>query len=175
MATSRQEPIHIHTAAEHLATYAFDKEGLKQILARIPDSEEIDRVGLEYEIQLLKIITVGWGINYFMEGRMEKQALLEASWNGIQAFSQNLNSVTSMMTGTKIDYFQIIRERLETYLAALRQQPEATEPIAVFGPAYAACCGHADNALVIMAGNRVFADTLQAVREYLLHVTFESP
>ncbi|MBI9084957.1 MAG: hypothetical protein JEZ11_15295 [Desulfobacterales bacterium] len=175
MATSRQEPVHIDTAADHLATYAFDKGGLTEILSRIPASEGTDRVGLEYEAQLLKIITVGWGISYFMEGRGEKQALVKASWSGIQAFSQNLDSVTSMMTGTQIDYFQTIRQRLDTYLTALRQQPEATDPVAVFGPTYAECCGHADNVHVIMAGNRVFSGTLQAVREYLVHIAFESP
>ena len=175
MATSRQEPIHIDTAADHLATYAFDKGGLTAILSRIPATEGVGRVGLEYEAQLLKIITVGWGISYFMDGRGEKQALVEATWNGIQTFSQNLDSVTHLMTGTQIDYFQIVRQRLDTYLTALRLEPGATDPVAVFGPAYARCCGQAANVHVIMAGNHVFAGTLEAVREYLGHIAFESP
>ena len=95
-------------------------------------------------------------------------------WNGVQAFCQNLDSVTSLMTPVAIDYFKTIRQRLEDYLAALRQQPEASDPAAVFGPAYARCCRQEDNIHVVMAGNRIFTGALQAVREYLADRVFES-
>ena len=173
MATSKQDPVRVERAAEHLITYAFEKEGIRNILSLIPASEEINPVGLEYEIQLLKIITVGWGISFFMENRKEKQALSVSFWNGVQAFCQNIDSVTALMIPASIDYFQTIHQRLETYLEALQQQSEATDPAMVFGPAYARCCHQADNIHVIMAGNRVFTGALQAVREYLADLVLE--
>lgn len=167
MATAKPKTIDIEPAADHLVTYAFEKQGLKEILAFVPDPGEAGPVGLEYEGQLLKIITTGWSISYFMEAHPQKQALAETFWNGVRAFSQNLDTVTTMMTGADIDYFQIIRQRLETYLEAIRQQPEASDPTAVFGPTFAQCCRAADNVHVIMAGNRVFNGVLQAIRDYL--------
>ena len=167
MATAKPKTIDIEPAADHLVTYAFEKQGLKEILSRVPDPGETGPVGLEYEGQLLKIITAGWSISYFMEAHPQKQALAETFWNGVRAFSQNLDTVTTMMTGANIEYFQTIRQRLETYLEAIRQQPEATDPAEIFGPTFARCCRAADNVHIIMAGNRIFNGVLQAIRDYL--------
>jgi hypothetical protein len=173
MGTARLESTSIETAAENLINYALEREGLKQALMMLPEDGSVNRVPVEYEIQLLKIITVGWSINYFMEEQPEKERLAQSFWNGIQLFSKNLNEMTSLTVGQDIDYFETVRQRLESYVAAMNSRPDIKDPAAVFGPAFAELAGHGENIHVIMAGNRIFNSALAAVREYLADIEFE--
>ena len=173
MATGRQESVSIETAAENLINYAFEREGLKLVLSMLPVDGTVNRVPVEYEIQLLKIITVGWSINYFMEERLEKEGLAQSFWNGVQLFSKNLNEMTSLTVGQDIDYFETVRQRMESYVGAMNSRPDIKDPAAAFGPAFAELAGHGENVHVIMAGNRIFNSALAAVREYLADIEFE--
>jgi hypothetical protein len=72
-----------------------------------------------------------------------------------------------MMIGNDIDYFQILKERLDMYLAAMNQNPDAPEPAVVVGPEFARTCGNVDDAFTVMTGSRMFIATIGSVKEYL--------
>jgi len=167
-------PANDHTRVEKvcviLVNFSVDRDDLNRIMAMLPEDETINRVTVEYEIPLLKIVSVGWAIAYFMENRPEKQALLESFWKAIDEFSKSLSDVTNLTTGADINYFPMIRERVDTYVQALNMQPEAQDPAAVIGPTFAGICNAVDNVHVIMTGNRIFNAAIIGVKEYLAHI-----
>jgi hypothetical protein len=71
------------------------------------------------------------------------------------------------MTGQDIDYFQVLKDRLDMYVAALSQNPEAPEPATVIGPVFAETCGNREDIFTAMAGSKMFLSTLTNVRRYL--------
>ena len=71
------------------------------------------------------------------------------------------------MTGQDINYFQILKARLDMYVAALTEKPETAEPAAVVGPEFAKVCGNGDDIFAIMAGSRMFILTVASVKEYI--------
>lgn len=167
-----KQPRSVDEAGEILFHYAIDREDVKTVMAMVPESDGVRRVTVEYEIPLLKIVGIGWAVSYFMEGRPERQALMAAYWQRIETFSQNLSEVTAMAAGSDIDYFKLIRERMDAYLGALQRQPEARDPVAVIGPAFARQCGATENIHVIMAGNHTFGGVMAGVRSFLESVLF---
>ena len=62
---------------------------------------------------------------------------------------------------------QIIRERLEMYIAAMKDQPGAPEPASIMGPEFARTCGNVDDVFTVMAGSRMFKSTVGSVKKYL--------
>ena len=71
------------------------------------------------------------------------------------------------MTGQDINYFQILKERLDLYVAALTEKQETTEPAAVVGPEFARHCGNGEDIFAIMTGSRMFILTVASVKEYI--------
>jgi hypothetical protein len=71
------------------------------------------------------------------------------------------------MTGHEIDYFQILKDRLDMYLNALSSHPDASQPVAVIGPEFARTCGNADDAFTVLCGAKMFTATIGSVKEYL--------
>jgi hypothetical protein len=71
------------------------------------------------------------------------------------------------MTGHDIDYFQILKDRLDMYVAALTEKTDAAEPAAVIGPEFARACGSIDDIFTVMTGSRMFIATVDSVKEYL--------
>jgi len=172
MATASNEHTSLEKASENLVNFSVDREDLNRIITLLPEDDAVSRVTVEYEIPLLKIVSVGWAIAYFMEKRSEKQALLEFFWNAIDEFSKSLSDVTNLTTGADINYFHLIKERVDTYVQALNMQPEAQDPAAVIGPTFASICNAGDIVHVIMTGNRVFNAAIIGVKEYLAHINF---
>ncbi len=170
MATAKNSSTGLEKASENLVNFSVDRDDLNRIMAMLPEDEAINRVTVEYEIPLLKIVSVGWAIAYFMEKRPEKTALLESFWQAIDEFSKGLSDVTNLTTGADINYFHMIRERVDTYVQALNMQPDAKDPAAVIGPTFAGICNTPDNIHVIMTGNRVFNAAIIGVKEYLAHI-----
>ncbi len=170
MATAKNSSAGLEEVSEKLVNFSVDRDDLNRIMAMLPEDETINRVTVEYEIPLLKIVSVGWAIAYFMEERPEKEALLESFWQAIDEFSRSLSDVTNLTTGAEINYFHMIKERVDTYVQALNMQPEAQEPAAVIGPTFAGICNAADNIHVIMTGNRIFNAAIIGVKEYLTHI-----
>ncbi len=167
MTFSFQQPVSVTEIGESLANFSLDRESVLFALSRLPDEPSINKVAIEYEIQLLKILSVGWAISYFMEDHSEKTPLIKKFWDVLFEFSKNLSSVTSLTIGKEVDYFRTLKERIDIYLQALAEVPQVKDPTSVIGPTFARLCGNSDDIHVIMAGNRIFHLSLEGVKHFL--------
>jgi len=157
----------IEQAAEDLFNFAVDREDVKVLVANLHETADIKRSSVEYELQILKIISVGWAIPYYLGNHPHKDLIGACYWQAIQNFSQSLSEAFGLTVGQPIDYFQILKGRLETYLNALQQKPDAPEPAVVIGPEFADACGNRDDAFTVMTGSRMFIATIASVKQYL--------
>ena len=87
MTSSFQHPVSIAEIGESLANFSLDRESVLFALSRLPNEHSIDKVAIEYEIQLLKILSVGWAVSYFMEDHLEKAPLIKKFWDVLFEFS----------------------------------------------------------------------------------------
>jgi len=166
MEHSEDKKTGVEKAGEDLFNFAINREDVKTLMAQLPEEADIKRGKVEYELQILKIISIGWSISYYLENCSQKNQLLEQYWKAVYEFSQSISTTTGMMIGNDIDYFQILKERLDMYLAALTQKPDAPEPAVVIGPEFARTCGNMDDAFTVMTGSRMFIATIGSVKEY---------
>ncbi|MCF8025798.1 MAG: hypothetical protein K9J79_10795 [Desulfobacteraceae bacterium] len=157
----------VEKAGEDLFNFAVDREDVKELMAQLPQSAEIEATAVEYELPLLKIITVGWSAAYLMENSRHKKPIMEVYWDAVRRFSQNLSETTGLMTGQDIDYFEVVKQRFDSYLAAMDNNAQASDPAAVMGPEFARACGNKDDVFTVLTGSRMFVGTLNCVREYL--------
>ena len=158
----------IEQAGEDLFNYAIDREEIKWLLANLPKETEAKPSTVDYELQLLKIVSVGWSISFYMGGTPNKKAHLEELfWGQIHTFSQGLSETTGLMIGHDIDYFATIKERLDTYVAAMADQEDAPDPTSVIGPSFAYQCGSKEDIFIAMAGAKMFHSAVNRVRQYL--------
>jgi hypothetical protein len=157
----------IEQAAEDLFNFSVDREDVKALMAGIHETADIKRSSVEYELHILKIISVGWAIPYYLGNSPQKDLISACYWQAIQNFSQSLSETFGLMIGHSIDYFQILKERLETYVNALQQQSDASEPAAVIGPEFADVCGNRNDVFTVMTGSRMFLATIGSVKQYL--------
>jgi hypothetical protein len=157
----------IETAALDLFNYAVDREDVKILMARLPTEGEAKRNTVEYELQILKIIGVGWSIAYHVERPSLRNQLAEHYWTAVQGLSQSLSSAAGLMVGQQIDYFQILKDRLNLYVEAMGRKPNASEPAVVIGPEFARICGNADDVYTVVTGSRMFSAVIAGVRQYL--------
>ncbi len=173
MTKPEQQHLSIQETAQNLAAFAIDRTDLKEMLAALPEDAGLNLTTIEYELGILKILSAGWGISFFMPaGDKNKTPLSESFWRMIKEISQNISTLTQTTTGHEIDYFNILKERLDIYIENLQANPEGTtDPAAVMGPAFAEACGCPDNPMVILTGSKMFSLTLGAVKEYLAAVT----
>jgi hypothetical protein len=167
MARAKITESRIEQAGEDLFNYAVDREDLKSLLAYLPDEAQVEREKVEYELGILRIISVGWSISYYLENSPYKKRLAELYWAAIQEFSRSLSSNAALMIGQHIDYFEILKERLNCYVDAMREKPEASAPAVVIGPEFARVCGDVDDVYTVMTGTRMFIAALGGVKEYL--------
>ena len=157
----------IEQAGEDLLNFAFDREDVKWLVSNLPeDTTTKMRSKVEYELQLLKMISVGWSIPYFLENSPGKNRLMELFWEFVREFSRSISETTSLMTGRDINYFHTIKHRLDTYLNAMSETSKEKEPSAVIGPEFAAACGDGDNLFTLMTGSKMFSAAVDGVREY---------
>ena len=157
----------VELAGEDLFNFAVDREDIKILIAHLPKEIACKPSAVEYELQLLKIISTGWSISFFLENIPYRNQLAEIFWKSIHEFSETLSETTQLMAGQDINYFQILKDRLNMYVEALTEKPEATEPAAVIGPEFAKVCGNADDVFAVMTGSRMFIITVASVKEYL--------
>lgn len=167
MASSILPEITAAEASETLLNFSINRNELSEILNGFPENVEVNRVAVEYELQLLKIVFVGWAISYFSHNHPLKQQLTETFWNAAQTFSTRLSSMTSTSTGHELDYFKIITERLDGYLQALAEVPETTPPAAVVGYHFSKFCEHEGEPYTIIAGKKMFNFAVGGVKHYL--------
>lgn len=157
-------------AAEDLFNFAIDRADIKEVMLGLHAEADIKRHTVEYELPLLKIITVGWSISYFISHAPFKNELSEIYWNSVREFAKNLTETTGLMTGADIDYFQVIKDRLNMYVDAMNKNTEAKEPAVVIGPEFAQVCGNRDDVFTVMTGSRLFIATAGSVKSYLEEV-----
>jgi len=157
----------VEIAGKDLFNFATDREDIKTIIAHLNKETGCKPATVEYELQLLKIIITGWSISFYLEDYSQKDELAEIYWKSIHEFSQTLSETTQLMTGQNINYFQVLKGRLDMYVTALTEKPESTEPAAVIGPEFARVCGKADDVFAILTGSRMFILTVSSVKEYL--------
>ena len=166
MEHSEEKKSEIEKVRDVLFNFAIDREDIKWLMERLPKEANIKRSTVEYELQILKIISVGWSISYYLENNPHKNALLELFWMEIYEFSQQLSTTTEIMIGQDIDYFQILKERLDMYVNTMAQKPEAPEPSTVIGPEFARTCGNEDDISTFMTGSKMFLSITGQVKEY---------
>ncbi|MBW2405906.1 MAG: hypothetical protein JRF17_00935 [Deltaproteobacteria bacterium] len=167
MENSEEKKSEIEKVRDDLFSFAIDREDIKWLMERLPQEANIQRSTVEYELQILKIISVGWSISYYLENNPQKNPLLELFWMAIYEFSQHLSTTTELMIGQDIDYFQILKERLDMYVEAMAKKPDAPEPSTVIGPEFARTCGNEDDIFTFMTGSKMFLSTTVQVKEYL--------
>ena len=167
MEQSRESRLDLEQAGEELFNFAVDREDVMWLVAQVPETVQVRRSKVEYELQILKIISVGWGISYYLGVSPHKGALLESYWGAVQELSRSVSATAGQMTGQAIDYFQTVKERLDGYVTALARHCQATEPAAVIGPEFARTCGQANEIHTIASGTRMFLTTLDRVKQYI--------
>jgi len=165
----------IEKAGEALFNFAVDHEDVKALVANLPEETDIQGVTVEYELQILKIISVGWSISYYLEKGPQKTQLAELYWQAVEQFSQSISRSTGLMTGHEIDYFQILKERLDMYLDALNENSFGSQPVSVIGPEFARTCGKVDDAFTVLTGAKMFSATIGSVKEYLEATKLREP
>jgi hypothetical protein len=156
----------IEQVGEDLFNFAVDRADVKTLLEYLPKETDVMRSKVEYELVILRIVSVGWSISYFLENSPHKNRLAELYWKAVHAFSQSISSTTGLMTGRDIDYFQVLRDRLDTYVEAMRRKPGAPAPSVVMGPEFARACGNVNDVHTVMTGTRMFIATVKGVKEY---------
>lgn len=158
----------VEQASEDLFNYAIERDEIKWLVGTLPKQSQVKTRTVDYELQLLKIVSVGWSISFFMSGTPnKKEQLSQLFWNQINIFSQGLSETTGLMIGQDIDYFTTLKERLDYYVAAMDEHDAADEPTSVIGPIFADRCGDADNIFVAMAGAKMFHNAVSRVKQYL--------
>ncbi len=172
MARSEEKKTGVEKAGEDLFNFAINREDLKTLMTHLSEEADIKRGKVEYELQILKIISIGWSISYYLENGAQKNQLLESYWQAVHEFSQSISTTTGLMIGNDIDYFQMLKERLDMYVAAITQKPNAPEPAVVIGPEFARTCGNMDDVFTVMTGSRMFITTIGSVKEYLDTIKF---
>ena len=167
MAEKEKEKTAVEKAGEDLFNFAVDLEDIKTFMAHLPEEADIKRSTVEYELQILKIIIVGWSLSYFLEDDPIKEPLQELYWKAIHEFSWSLSETTNLMIGQDVNYFQTVKDRLDMYVAAMDKKPDAREPAVVIGPEFARSCGNSDDVFTVMTGSRMCVSAIGSVREYL--------
>jgi hypothetical protein len=167
MENSKNDETRIGQAGEDLFNFAVDRADVKTLLEYLPKEADVMRSKVEYELVILRIITVGWSISYFLESSPHKNCLAELYWKAVHGFSQTISSTAGLMIGRDIDYFQVLRDRLDTYIEAMCRKPDAAAPAVVIGPEFARACGNVDDVNTVMTGTRMFIATVSGVKEYL--------
>ncbi|MGD9364543.1 MAG: hypothetical protein PVH87_02525 [Desulfobacteraceae bacterium] len=158
----------IEQACEDLFNYAIERDDIKWLMAQLSSETNVKPTAVEYELQILKIVSVGWGISFYLDGTPKrKMILMELYWNAINGFSKQLSETTGLMIGQDIDYFEILKERLDQYVQAISADPQATDPTVMVGPAFARACGDEEDIFASMTGAKLFANSIARVREYL--------
>ncbi|VEN75065.1 conserved hypothetical protein [Candidatus Desulfarcum epimagneticum] len=172
---SQTEKIHdaIQKAAGELFDFAVDRQDVKWLMERLHPEADINRTTVEYELQALKIVTVGWSVAYCLETSPLKQPLSESYWLRVRDFSNGISEAAKYMAGTDIDYFDILKTRLDMYVQTLSESGEKEEPASVIGPEFARICGNEQDLFTFMTGSKMFMSSSGRVREYLEKTDFQ--
>lgn len=167
MTGSEKNEDRLARAGDQLFQYAIDRGEMNAILDSLPPEITEKRAAMEYEIQLLRIISVGWAIAFYLADSSLKERLGQHFWENIRTFSSTLSASASLTVGSEIDYFDVLKQRLDHYVGTLDAAGKIPDPAMAIGPAFAGICGDRDDACAVLAGSKMFSLSINAVREYL--------
>lgn len=154
-------------AARDLFDFAVDRSDVKSLMTNLHAAAAISRHAVEYELPLLKIITVGWSLSYFINHGPYKNQISEIYWNAVRDFSLTLSETLELASGKKVDYFEEVKKRLDQYVNAMNENPGAREPAVVIGPEFASACGNREDTFTVITGARMFISAAASVKKYL--------
>jgi len=154
-------------AAKSLFDFAIDREDVKWLLAKPPEEHKLSKDTMEYELQILKIISTGWSISFYLAEHPLKLQVAEHFWGHVHSFSDTITSTTELTIGKKVDYFNVLKERLDMYLNSLTGLTDETDPLSIMGPEFAKSCGDKDDVFAMLTGSKMFAATLKRVKDFL--------
>jgi len=153
-------------AAKSLFDFAIDREDVKWLLAKPPEEHKLSKDTMEYELQLLKIICTGWSISFYLADHPLKLKIAENFWELVHSFSDTITSTTELTIGKKVDYFNVLKERLDAYLDSLKGLTTETDPLSIIGPEFAQFSGDKDDVFAMLTGSKMFAATLKRVKDF---------
>ncbi len=162
--TIKQE---VEKISQELFNYAIDREDVAWLVNNHSEHSRVDPSSLEYELQLLKIVGTGWNVMYAMGNSPYKEAVSGFFWSAVHKFSAKISEDAGNLAGKKIDYFQILKDRLEMYIQALKNNIGEKDPAKPFGEAFAAQCANRADLYAFMAGAKMFSSISMRVKEYL--------
>lgn len=157
----------IEKTCDELFRFAIDRGNLQGLMAGLADASDVFRATVEHELQILKIISVGWSLSYYLPDSPLKTELTARFWQSLRDFSKDLTQTTKLLIQQDVDFFDAVKNRFDGYLVEMQKKVDAPEPAVVIGPEFARVCGDADNAHAVMAGARMFIGTVGEVKTYL--------
>ncbi|TWI74333.1 hypothetical protein LZ24_00936 [Desulfobotulus alkaliphilus] len=152
--------------AESLVAYATQSNDILPLVEALPEESSIAGPTMEYEIRMLKILSVGWGLAFLLAEHPAKTTLSELFWQRISLLSKEIDEICKS-SGTEIDYFSALRKRLDMYVGALSRASNPEDPGREVGACYAGLCGDPEDSYALVAGRRVFTGVLSSLQNYL--------
>ncbi len=169
MGQIRKQELTVEKFGENLSTFAVNRDDLKELMSLIPQNCNLNLTTIEYELQILKIISIGWAISFYMpHSDNNKKVLAQIFWSHIREISKNISNLTGVTTGKQIDYFEILKTRLDSYVGELQKNPDTNSGTSsIIGSVFAEICESENDAIAILTGTKMFTFTIGAVKEYL--------
>lgn len=170
-----EDPQTIATLSEALVSYATHSTDILPLVEGLPDISRIQKPTMEYELRLLKILSVGWGLAFLLSDHPAKTSLSEEFWQRIALLSKEIDTLCRE-SGTDIDYFATLRHRLDLYVSALSKAKQQEDPGSEVGLCYAELCGDVNDSYAFVVGKRIFTGVLSSLHQYLgQYVKLSSP
>jgi hypothetical protein len=169
MGQANKQALYIEKFGENLATFAINRDDLKDMINGIPKGYALNLNAIEYELQILKIISVGWAISFYMaHSDINKKPLSELYWIHIREISKNISNLTEASTGKTVNYFEILKERLDSYVEILQEASNKTsETSTIIGATFSEFCKAGNDPVAVLTGTKMFTYTIGSVKEYL--------
>ena len=57
----------VEQGGEDLFNYAVERDDIKWLMGQLPQEADVRPATVEYELQILKIVGVGWAISFYLE------------------------------------------------------------------------------------------------------------
>jgi len=156
-----------HTPAHALFEYAIDPQDVKWLLDQLPNEYDDFKNTIEYELRLLKIVVTGWAIQLCVQGGQSNEKTAEEFWTAIYEFSARISETASLTMDARIDYFGLVKERLDLYLTVMTEQGERGQPASTVGECFARLCDRNQDLLTVHTGARLFVSVVERVHRFL--------
>jgi len=164
--TEENEVTFEENTAYILFNYSVKREDLKELADSIIDNSTLSEQTILYELQILKIISTGVSINYLIKTPEAKNKISEYYWKYILDFSASVTEATKEYSNVELNYFDVIKEKLDFYLKELNQNKSAAEPASVIGPSFAHQCGDDSDTFAVMAGAKLFKSVIGGLSKF---------